>query len=64
MTPRSEMHSASYAFGSKGVINSTGGWPSGIAFLLGLLAVQWTMTNYDASARQCPLSESHPPLYF
>ena len=64
MTPRSEMHSASYVFGSEGVINSTGGWPSGIAFLLGLLAVQWTMTNYDASARQFPLSESHPPLYF
>ncbi|KAF9784694.1 APC amino acid permease [Thelephora terrestris] len=49
-TPRSEMHSASYVFGSEGVINSTGGWPSGIAFLLGLLSVQWTMTDYDASA--------------
>ena len=51
MTPRSEMHSASYVFGSEGVINSTGGWPSGIAFLLSLLSVQWTMTDYDASAR-------------
>ena len=51
-TPRSEMHSASYVFGSEGVINSTGGWPSGIAFLLGLLSVQWTMTDYDASARK------------
>jgi len=49
-TPRSEMHSASYVFGGEGVINSTGGWPSGIAFLLGLLSVQWTMTDYDASA--------------
>lgn len=47
------MHSASYVFGSEGVINSTGGWPSGIAFLLGLLSVQWTMTDYDASAREC-----------
>ena len=55
-TPRSEMHSASYVFGSEGVINSTGGWPSGIAFLLGLLSVQWTMTDYDASARQYPFS--------
>ena len=64
MTPRSEMHSASYVFGSEGVINSTGGWPSGIAFLLGLLSVQCTKTDYDASARQCTLSESHPPLYF
>lgn len=56
------MHSAGYVFGSEGVINSTGGWPSGIAFLLGLLSVQWTMTDYDASARQCLLLEPHPLL--
>ena len=56
------MHSPSYVFGSDGIINSTGGWPSGIAFLLGLLSVQWTMTDYDASARQYPLSKSYPPL--
>ena len=58
------MHSASYVFGSEGVINSTGGWPSGIAFLLGLLSVQWTMTDYDASARERSLFESHPSLHF
>ncbi|KAF9238693.1 amino acid/polyamine transporter I [Melanogaster broomeanus] len=48
MTPRSEMHAASYVFGSQGVINQTGGWNNGIAFLLGLLSVQWT--DYDATA--------------
>ncbi|KAL0580383.1 polyamine transporter tpo5 [Marasmius crinis-equi] len=54
-TPRSEMHPASYVFGSAGIINQTGldghqGWNTGIAFLLGLLSVQWTMTDYDATA--------------
>lgn len=49
-TPRSEMHPATYVFGSQGIINQTGGWNSGIAFLLGLLSVQWTMTDYDATA--------------
>lgn len=49
-TPRSEMHSASYVFGSQGIINETGGWNNGIAFLFGLLSVQWTMTDYDATA--------------
>ncbi|KAG8688291.1 hypothetical protein FRC08_011510 [Ceratobasidium sp. 394] len=43
------MHSASYVFGSEGVINQTGGWNSGVAFLFGLLSVQWTMTSYDAT---------------
>ena len=61
MTPRSEMHTAGYVFGGDGVINSTGGWPTGIAFLLGLLSVQWTMTDYDASARECLLSKLHSP---
>ncbi|KAH8079786.1 APC amino acid permease [Cristinia sonorae] len=50
MTPRSEMHPASYVFGSAGIINQTGGWNDGIAFLFGLLSVQWTMTDYDATA--------------
>lgn len=49
-TPRSQMHSASYVFGTSGIINQTGGWNTGIAFLLGLLSVQWTMTGYDATA--------------
>lgn len=49
-TPRHEMHSASYVFGSEGIINQTGGWNDGLAFLFGLLSVQWTMTDYDATA--------------
>lgn len=50
MTPRSEMHRASFVFGSEGIINNTGGWNTGVAFLFGLLSVQWTMTGYDATA--------------
>ncbi|KAI0724668.1 APC amino acid permease [Fomitopsis betulina] len=50
MTPRSEMHPASYVFGSDGIINQTGGWNTGLSFLFGLLSVQWTMTDYDATA--------------
>ncbi len=42
-TPRSEMHSAGYVFGSEGFVNQTGGWNNGIAFLFGLLSVQWTV---------------------
>ncbi|KAF8901008.1 APC amino acid permease [Gymnopilus junonius] len=49
-TPRSEMHAAGYVFGSQGIVNQTGGWNTGIAFLFGLLSVQWTMTDYDATA--------------
>ncbi|KIK97236.1 hypothetical protein PAXRUDRAFT_825124 [Paxillus rubicundulus Ve08.2h10] len=49
-TPRSEMHAAGYVFGTQGIINQTGGWNNGIAFFLGLLSVQWTMTDYDATA--------------
>lgn len=49
-TPRAEMHAAGYVFGSAGLINGTGGWNGGVAFLLGLLSVQWTMTDYDATA--------------
>ncbi|KAG5646187.1 hypothetical protein DXG03_004240 [Asterophora parasitica] len=49
-TPRSEMHPPNYVFGSAGIVNQTGGWNTGIAFLFGLLSVQWTMTDYDATA--------------
>ncbi|KAF9468265.1 APC amino acid permease [Collybia nuda] len=49
-TPRSEMHPADYVFGTAGLFNQTGGWNTGIAFLFGLLSVQWTMTDYDATA--------------
>ncbi|KAF6750758.1 APC amino acid permease [Ephemerocybe angulata] len=49
-TPRAEMHPAKYVFGSDGVVNQTTGWPTGLAFLFGLLSVQWTMTDYDATA--------------
>ncbi|CUA67006.1 putative amino-acid permease C15C4,04c [Schizosaccharomyces pombe 972h-] [Rhizoctonia solani] len=49
-TPRNEMHPANYVFGSDGVVNQTGGWNTGLAFLFGLLSVQWTMTDYDATA--------------
>jgi amino acid transporter len=50
MTPRSEMHPASYIFGAQGLINGTGGWNNGVSFLLGLLSAQWTLTGYDCTA--------------
>ncbi|CCM04107.1 uncharacterized protein FIBRA_06267 [Fibroporia radiculosa] len=50
MTPRSDMHPASYVFGSAGLVNQSKGWGSGLAFVFGLLSVQWTMTGYDATA--------------
>lgn len=50
MTPRHDMHAPGYVFGSDGIVNQTGGWNDGIAFLFGLLSVQWTMTDYDATA--------------
>jgi hypothetical protein len=43
------MHPASYVFGSGGIVNQTGGWNTGIAFLFGLLSVQWTVLG-------CPFS--------
>ncbi|KAJ7584947.1 APC amino acid permease [Mycena floridula] len=49
-TDRADMHPASYVFGSAGIANQTGGWNTGLAFLFGLLSVQWTMTDYDATA--------------
>ncbi|KAJ3986958.1 APC amino acid permease [Lentinula detonsa] len=50
-TPRSEMHAAGYVFGSQGIVNQTGGWNNGLAFVFGLLSVQWT--DYDATAHIC-----------
>ena len=41
-----DMHTADYVFGNEGVINQTGGWNTGIAFLFGLLSVQWTVRLY------------------
>jgi hypothetical protein len=45
------MHPASYVFGSAGVINQTSldpdnvqPWNTGLAFLFGLLSVQWTVS--------------------
>ncbi|KZS89352.1 APC amino acid permease [Sistotremastrum niveocremeum HHB9708] len=49
-TGKANMHPASYVFGSGGIDNQTGGWNTGLAFLFGLLSVQWTMTDYDATA--------------
>jgi len=49
-TARSDMHTAGYVFGTAGIVNQTGGWNTGLAFLFGLLSVQWTMTDYDATA--------------
>jgi amino acid transporter len=48
-TPRSEMNSAGFVFGTKGLHNGTSGngvssWPQGVAFLFGLLSVQWTVS--------------------
>ena len=45
MTPRAEMHSASFIFGSEGMINNAEGWGPGVAFLFGLLSVQWTVSR-------------------
>ncbi|GAA6059145.1 hypothetical protein JCM10212_003892 [Sporobolomyces blumeae] len=41
-------HSASYTFTYN--INGSGWSSQGLTFLLGLLSVQWTMTDYDATA--------------
>jgi hypothetical protein len=51
LTPRHEMHSANYVFGSDGVINQTGGWNTGLAFMFGLLSVQWTASFSTARRR-------------
>ena len=54
-TPRSEMHSAAYVFGSEGFVNQTGGWNNGIAFLFGLLSVQWTVRLVSVVLRADPV---------
>jgi amino acid transporter len=47
-----DKHTAEYVFTS---VNNQSGWSSdGTAFLLGLLSVQWTCTDYDAT---CHISE-------
>ena len=47
-TPDQYHHDASYAFTH---IESSSGWtPVGWAWLFGFLSVQWTMTDYDATA--------------
>lgn len=33
-----------YVFGKDGIVNASGSWPTGIAFLFGLLSVQWTVS--------------------
>ena len=58
-TPRSEMHSASYVFGSEGIVNQTGGWNTGIAFLFGLLSVQWTVSSDSIRRGQARLIHPH-----
>ncbi|KAM0753010.1 APC amino acid permease [Meredithblackwellia eburnea MCA 4105] len=46
-----DKHTAKYVFTD---VNNNTGWSSdGLAFLLGLLSVQWTMTDYDATAHIC-----------
>lgn len=47
-TGRENMQSASYIFTN--VNNQTGYKSNGLAFMFGLLSVQWTMTDYDAAA--------------
>ncbi|KAG0142125.1 hypothetical protein CROQUDRAFT_50725 [Cronartium quercuum f. sp. fusiforme G11] len=43
-----DKHPPAYIFTT--VVNQTGWKSDGLAFLLGLLSVQWTMTDYDATA--------------
>ena len=40
------MQTAGYVFGTAGIVNQTGGWNTGLAFLFGLLSVQWTVRLY------------------
>lgn len=58
MTPRSEMHAADYVFGPAGITNGTGvegakGWNVGLAFLFGLLSVQWTVSRSIVPLESC-----------
>ena len=54
------MHAADYIFGAPGVVNQTGGWNTGLAFLFGLLSVQWTVRLYF-HASSVIYSEFSPP---
>lgn len=45
------MHSASYVFGSEGIVNQTNGWDNGVAFFFGLLSVQWTVREKSFQTR-------------
>lgn len=67
------MHPANYVFGSDGITNQTGGWNTGLAFLFGLLSVQWTVRGfaphyivyvliYVVFSDDCKNSASHPLL--
>ena len=40
------MLAADYIFGTAGIVNQTGGWNTELAFLFGLLSVQWTVRFY------------------
>ena len=40
------MHTVGHVFGTAGIVNQTGGWNTGLAFLFGLLSVQWTVRFY------------------
>lgn len=55
-TPRSEMHAAGYVFGSQGIVNQTGGWNNGLAFVFGLLSVQWTVSQLTLGLSRSPFS--------
>lgn len=47
-TDKNDRNTASYTFGE--IYNQTGWSNNGFSFLLGLLSVQWVMTDYDAAA--------------
>ncbi|KAG8951009.1 hypothetical protein FRC04_006870 [Tulasnella sp. 424] len=53
MTPRSEMHPPNYVFGSAGIVNEAGAWPTETGLLnggdLGFVG-ELQMTDYDATA--------------
>lgn len=54
------MHPANYVFGTAGIVNETGGWNTGIAFLFGLLSVQWTVRDQTP----CPRNRYLEPTFF
>ena len=58
-TSHHDMHSASYVFGSDGFINQTNGWNNGVAFLFGLLSVQWTVCRNSSQKLRKLISLFH-----